>query len=160
MIKELLEVLRKNARISIDNLATRLGTTPQEVEKEIKNLEEERVILGYKTIINPEKLNEDYVFSVIEVRVTPQQDSGFDNVAERIYKFPEVKSVFLMSGGYDLLLIVEGKTLYDVARFVAEKLAVLESVKSTTTHFLLKKYKEDGIILGSVSEPPRLAITP
>ena len=117
-----------------------------EVKKEIKRYEDENVIVGYTTLVNWEKTSKESVTALIEVKVTPQRGEGFDKVAERIYKFPEVQSCYLMSGGFDLTVVVEGKTIKEVALFVAEKLAVQEYVLSTSTHFVLKKYKDKGIM--------------
>lgn len=160
MIKKILDILQKEARMPAEKIATRLGVRAEEVAETIEKLEKDHVILGYKAIINPEKSTSELIHSFIEVQVTPQRDKGFDDVAERLYKFPEVKTLYLMSGGYDLLLIVEGKTLLEVAQFVSEKLAVLEGVRGTRTHFLLKKYKEDGVIFKEQPEHQRLPVSP
>ena len=138
-----------------------LKRSVSEVLKAIKKFEKEGVILGYKTIINKELVREDdsEVRAIIEVRITPQKDVGFDKIAQRIYSFPEVKSCLLLSGTYDLLLIVEGRNIHTVSNFIAEKLAPLENVRGTTTHFLLKKYKEDGIVLKRKEEDKRIAIS-
>jgi DNA-binding Lrp family transcriptional regulator len=157
---EILEILESNARISIKDLSKITNIPEKNIEKRIKDYEKNGVIVKYKTIINKDKIkNSKSIIAIIEVKVTPQKDVGFDLVAERIYKFPEVKSCFLLSGTYDLLLIVEGKDISSIADFVAEKLAPLESVRGTVTHFMLKKYKEDGVILEKFSENKRLAIT-
>jgi len=158
---EILEILENNARISIEDIARLLKKSPKEIEKKIKHYEKTGVILKYKTLINKELIKDDnsLVKALIEVNITPQKDVGFDKIAERIYSFPEVVSCYLVSGTYDLLLIVEGKDLHTVANFVAEKLAPLENVKGTTTHFLLKKYKEDGVILKQKEENKRIAIS-
>jgi DNA-binding Lrp family transcriptional regulator len=158
---EILEILENNARISIEDIARLLKKSPKEIEKKIKHYEKTGVILKYKTLINKELIKDDNfsVRALIEVNVTPQKDVGFDKIAERIYSFPEVISCYLVSGTYDLLLIVEGKDLNTIANFVAEKLAPLENVKGTTTHFLLKKYKEDGVILKQKEENKRIAIS-
>ena len=123
------------------------GLPQAQVEKTIKKAEQERVILKYKTLINWEKLGEETVWALIEVKVAPQRDVGFDAVAERIYRFPQVRSLYLVSGTYDLSVVVTGKTMQEVAGFVAQKLAPLESIQGTVTHFLLKRYKEDGEVL-------------
>jgi len=158
---EILEILENNARASIEDIARMLKRKPKEIEKKIKHYEKTGVILKYKTLINKELIKDDnsLVKALIEVNITPQKDVGFDKIAERIYSFPEVVSCYLVSGTYDLLLIVEGKDLHTVANFVAEKLAPLENVKGTTTHFLLKKYKEDGVILKQKEENKRIAIS-
>jgi len=157
---EILEILEENARISLEDLAKLVKKDKKEVEKIIKKYEKKGVIVKYKTVINKEKLKEEQsVVAIIEVKVAPQKDVGFDNIAQRIYRFPEVKSCYLLSGTYDLLLIVEGKDMHAVASFVAEKLAPLSNVKGTVTHFMLKKYKEDGVVLVKEEKNKRLAIT-
>ena len=157
---EILEILEENARISLEDLAELVKKDKKEVEKIIKKYEKKGVIVKYKTVINKEKLKEEQsVVAIIEVKVAPQKDVGFDNIAQRIYRFPEVKSCYLLSGTYDLLLIVEGKDIHAVASFVAEKLAPLSNVKGTVTHFMLKKYKEDGVVLVREEKNKRLAIT-
>jgi DNA-binding Lrp family transcriptional regulator len=157
---EILQILEGNARVSIQELAKLSGKSPKVVEKAVKDYEKKGVIVKYKTLINKAKLDEnDAVTALIEVKVTPQKDVGFDAVAERIYKFPEVKSCYLLSGTYDLLLIVEGKNIHTVSNFVSEKLAPLNAVKGTFTHFMLKKYKEDGVVLVKDEKNKRLAIT-
>ena len=123
------------------------GTPNAEVARLIKKAEEDRTILKYKTIINWEKLGEEQVWALIEVKVTPQRDVGFDSTAERIYRFPQARTVYLVSGTYDLLVIVVGKNMHEVADFVSQKLAPIEGVEGTVTHFMLKRYKEDGEIL-------------
>ncbi|MBU1122293.1 MAG: Lrp/AsnC family transcriptional regulator [Candidatus Omnitrophota bacterium] len=159
-MKDILEILADNARISLDDLAKLTGKKKLAVEKEIKNYENKGVIVKYKTVINQDRINDKKgVVSLIEVQVIPQKDVGFDTVAARIYKFPEVKSCYLISGTYDLLLIIEGKDINTVASFVSEKLAPLNSVKGTVTHFMLKKYKEDGVALVKEGKNQRLAIT-
>jgi len=157
---EILEILEENARISVEEIARLLNKDKKEVERAIKKYERKGIIVKYKTVINKEKLKEKpQVIAIIEVKVAPQKDVGFDHIAQRIYRFPEVKSCYLLSGTYDLLLIVEGKDIHTVASFVAEKLAPLSSVKGTVTHFMLKKYKEDGVILVKEEKNRRLAIT-
>lgn len=145
-MEEILEILEKNSRYSAEQIAVMTGRPVEEVAEAIKQYEDKKVILGYNTKINWEKTEKEFVTALIEVKVTPQRGEGFDKVAERIYKFTEVKAVYLMSGGFDLTVIIEGKTMKEVAYFVAEKLAPLESVLSTATHFVLKKYKDEGII--------------
>lgn len=158
---EILEILEKDARVSAEEIARMLKKKPKGIKEAVKRYEKEGVILKYKAVINKElvKHSSSEVRALIEVNITPQKDVGFDKVAERIYSFPEVSSCYLISGTYDLLLIVEGKDLHTVSRFVAEKLAPLENVKGTATHFLLKKYKEDGIILKHKEENKRIAIS-
>jgi len=145
MKNEILNILAKNSRVSNEQIAMMLGRDVEEVKQAISELEEQNIILGYPATINWEKTDRDVVMAFIEVRVTPQRDKGFDKVAERIYQYPQVKSLNLMSGGYDLFVAVEGKSMKEVALFVAEKLATIESVISTSTHFVLKKYKENGV---------------
>jgi DNA-binding Lrp family transcriptional regulator len=157
---DILEILESNARIPLEDLAKLTGKDAKELDHVIKGYEKRGVIVKYKTVINRDKLDgAKSVLALIEVQVVPQKDVGFDMVAERIYKFPEVKSCFLLSGTYDLLLIVEGKDINTVANFVSEKLAPLSSVKGTTTHFMLKKYKEDGVIMVKTDKNKRLNIT-
>lgn len=159
-MEEILEILEDNARISLEDLEKLTGKNKKDVESVIKNYEKKGVIVKYKAVVNRDKLNgERGVVALIEVQVTPQKDVGFDTVAERIYQFPEVKNCYLLSGTYDLLLIVEGKDIHTVASFVSEKLAPLNSVKGTVTHFMLKKYKEDGVVLVKKEKNKRLAIT-
>ncbi|MEI8175879.1 MAG: Lrp/AsnC family transcriptional regulator [Candidatus Omnitrophota bacterium] len=158
---EILEILEKDARLTAEEIAKMTGRTAASVRAAIKKFEKDGVILKYKTIINKELVKDDTrkVRALIEVKITPQKNVGFEHVAERIYQFPEVTSSYLLSGGYDLLLVVEGKDLQTVASFVAEKLAPMEHVRGTVTHFLLKKYKEDGDILKRRDEDKRLAIS-
>jgi len=158
---EILEILEKDARVSVEEIAKMLKKKPQSIKQAIKKFEKEGVILKYKTVVNKELIRDtnSEVRAIIEVNITPQKNVGFDKIAERIYSFPEVASCYLLSGTYDLLLIVEGKDLHTVAQFVAEKLAPLENVRGTATHFLLKKYKEDGVILKHKDENKRIAIS-
>ena len=159
MREQILSVIEKNSRIDTNELAIRLGTTEAAIVEEMAAMEKEGVICGYHTMINWEKTSEEKVTALIEVRVTPQRGQGFDNIAERIYKYPEVKSVYLISGGYDLLVTLEGKTLKEVSSFVSDKLSTLETVLSTATHFILKKYKDHGTIMTNKSEDERMMIT-
>lgn len=159
-MRELLELLEQNHNLTTKQLATILGKSEAEVTATIKKLEDEKIIVKYQTIINWEKAGVNTVTAVIEVRITPQREVGFDAIAERIYRFPEVRSLYLMSGAYDLQVIVEGNTLKEVADFVSTKLATIEGVVSTTSHFLLKKYKEDGVIIEDEEEDRRLAVSP
>lgn len=157
---DILQILEDNARISFEDLAKLTGKTKTDVEKAVKAYEKKGVIVKYKTVVNRDKVKDaKNVIALIEVKITPQKDVGFDLVAERIYKFPEVKSCFLISGTYDLLLIMEGLDIHTVANFVSEKLAPLNSVRGTVTHFMLKKYKEDGIVLVKEEKNKRLTIT-
>ncbi|MGI5823885.1 MAG: Lrp/AsnC family transcriptional regulator [Dethiobacteria bacterium] len=157
----LLQVLEQNHKIGADTLATMFNITEEKVKETVRELEEEKIILGYVTLIDWEKTgNNNNVIAIIDVKVTPQRDVGFDMIAERICRFPEVKSVYLMSGGYDLSVVIEGASMKKVAFFVAEKLATLENVQSTATHFLLKKYKKDGVIFGEEKKDHRLVVSP
>jgi len=158
---EILEILEKDARTTPEEIAKMLKKKPQDIKRAIKRYEEEGVILKYKAVINRELIRDQdsEVRALIEVNVTPEKDLGFDHIAERIYSFEEVKSCYLLSGTYDLLLIVEGKNIHTVSQFVAEKLSPLENVKGTVTHFLLKKYKEDGVILRHREENKRITIS-
>ncbi len=158
---EILEILEKDARIAPEEIAKMTGKSASAVKAAMKKYEKDGVILKYKTVINKELVKSDKseVRALIEVRVTPQKNVGFDHIAERIYLFPEVASCYLLSGGYDLLLVVEGKDIHTIASFIAEKLAPMENVRGTVTHFLLKKYKEDGDVLKGKSRDRRLAIS-
>lgn len=146
-MNNILKILEENARYSNEEIGVMLGETPQEVAKRIEQLEKDGIIRGYKTIIDREKLSANYVVALIELKVTPKRDLGFDEVAEKIAEFPEVEDVYLMSGGYDLALILTGKTFKDIALFVSQRLAVMDSVVSTATHFVLSQYKDKGIIM-------------
>ncbi len=155
---EILEILEKNARASVEEIALMLDKSVAEVQEAVKKLEDDNVIVGYNTLINWDKSNKENVTALIEVKVTPQRGQGFDKVAERIYRYPQVKACYLMSGGFDLTVIIEGKTMKEVALFVAEKLAPLESVLSTATHFVLKKYKDEGVIFEEDTKDDREAL--
>ncbi|MFA4992371.1 MAG: Lrp/AsnC family transcriptional regulator [Candidatus Omnitrophota bacterium] len=159
---EILEILEKNGRASIEDIAKMIRKNPDEVKKAIKKYEKDGSILKYKAVINKDliKDSESEVRALIEVNIVPQKDLGFDKIAERIYSFPEVTSCYLISGTYDLLVVVEGRNLHTVSNFVAEKLSCMEHVRGTATHFLLKKYKEDGVILKhKPDENKRIAIS-
>ena len=160
-MKEIIEILEKDARTTPEEMARMLGMKPAAVKNAVKKLEKDGVILKYKAIINKELIREEEsgVRALIEVRVTPQKNLGFDHIAERVYQFPEVTSCYLMSGTYDLLVVVEGKSIHTVSNFVAEKLSPMENVRGTVTHFILKKYKEDGDILKQPERSKRPAIT-
>ncbi len=147
MLKDILKILEKDARTTVEQIATMTGTLAKEVSKQIKQAEKDRTILKYKAIVNWNKLAGEQVSALIEVKVAPQRDVGFDAIAERIYRFPQARTVYLVSGTYDLLILVTGKTMHEVSDFVAQKLAPVEGVQSTVTHFLLKAYKEDNEIL-------------
>lgn len=157
---ELLKLLEKDARLAPDQIALRLGATAEEVAAAIQELEREGIIRRYKTVIDWEKAGVEKVYALIDVKVSPARGVGFDDVAERLYRFPEVHSVYLVSGEYDLRVVVEGDNMKSVAFFVAEKLATIDRVLSTATHFLLRKYKEDGCIFAEPEENHRLAISP
>jgi DNA-binding Lrp family transcriptional regulator len=160
MKEQILKAIDKNSKLSAKDLAIMLGSTEEEVAAIIKELEDEKIICGYPTLINWDKVHCERVTALIEVKVTPQRGQGFDNIAERIYQFDEVQSVYLMSGGFDLTVILEGKTMREVASFVAEKLAPMDAVLSTATHFVLKKYKEHGLELVQSKKDERMLITP
>ena len=160
MREKILQVIEKNSRIDMKELAIILGCEEIDVVNEIVKMEEEGVICGYHTLIDWEKTSIDKVSALIEVRVTPQRGQGFDNIAERIYKYPEVNAVYLISGGYDLLISLEGKSLKEISAFVSDKLSTLESVLSTATHFILKKYKDHGTVLAKKHEDTREKIMP
>ncbi len=155
MIKEILRIMENNARFTTKQISTMTGIPGGEVAKVIKKAEKDRTILKYKTVINWEKVGEEQVWALIEVRVTPQRDVGFNAIAKHIYLFPQARTVYLVSGTYDLLVIVTGKTMHEVADFVSQKLAPIDGVQETTTHFMLKRYKEDGEILEGEEEVKR-----
>lgn len=158
--KQILSYLEKNSKMDPREIAILLGTEPDVVENEIRKMEEEKIICGYHTMIDWDKTSSEMVTALIEVRVTPQRGQGFDSIAERIYKYPEVRSVYLISGGYDLMVILEGKTLKEVSQFVTDKLSTLDSVLSTATHFILKKYKDHGTIFDQKIKEERMLVTP
>ena len=155
MMKDILKILENDARTTTKQIAVMTGTPGPEVAKLVKQAEEDRTILKYKTIINWDKVANEHVWALIEVNVTPQRDVGFDAIAERIYRFPEARTVYLVSGTYDLLVLVTGNTMHEVADFVSQKLAPIEGVQGTVSHFVLKRYKEDGEILGGGEESKR-----
>jgi DNA-binding Lrp family transcriptional regulator len=156
----LLKLLQENAVAKPGLLAKMLNLSEAEVNAKIKQYETDRVILGYRAILNDEKMGLDIVRAVIEVKITPERGGGFDRLAERIAKYAEVRSCYLMSGGYDLLVVVEGNDLREVARFVAEKLATIQGVISTATHFMLKVYKDHGVLVSEEGKEERLAVAP
>ncbi|TCT12175.1 DNA-binding Lrp family transcriptional regulator [Natranaerovirga pectinivora] len=160
MRQQILEALEKNSKISVQELGILLSAEEDIIANEIKAMEDENIICGYNTLINWDKTNKDSVVALIEVKVTPQRGQGFDKIAERIYRFKEVRAVYLMSGGFDLTVIIEGRTMQEVASFVSNKLAPLEAVLSTGTHFVMKKYKEHGIILEKDDRDERMLISP
>jgi len=156
----LLKLLRNDASLTPAQIAGRLNLAEAEVETKIKELESNGVILGYRTVINEEKLEVDIVRAVIEVKITPEREGGFDRLATRIARFDEVRSCYLMSGGYDLMVVVEGSDLKAVSAFVSEKLATIQGVISTVTHFMLKPYKEQGVLMGGEFSDEKLAVAP
>lgn len=160
MRDKILAVLEKNARIDIHELATLLGEPEIAVANEIADMEKENVICGYHTLINWENTGNEKVQALIEVKVTPQRGMGYDRIAERIYQYNEVDSVYLMSGAFDFMVLLEGKTMREVALFVADRLAPIESITGTSTHFVLKKYKDHGTVMDISKEDERQLITP
>ena len=157
---QILDILRKDCRTSLENMATMLNTSIEDVATNIQSMEEDKIILRYLPIINWDKTDKSYVEAMIEVKVTPQKERGFDALARRIYQFDEVKSLFLMSGQYDLLVLVESHDLKSLALFVSEKLSTFESVISTSTSFVLKRYKSDGVIFDENDSDRRLVVSP
>lgn len=159
-MKELLELLEHDARRPVSELAAMLGKSEYEVEKTIKELEKEKIILSYNTLINWEKFGNDTVTAIIEINLTPEREVGFDSIAERIYRYDEVRTVYLMSGSFDLLVIIEGQSLKEVANFVATRLSTIEGVTATRSHFMLKPYKKDGILMTDKEKDRRLVVSP
>jgi DNA-binding Lrp family transcriptional regulator len=159
-MKQIFEALEKDARLTPEQISTMTGISVAEVKKAIKKAEEDRAVLKYKTVIDWAKLGEEQVLALVEVKVVPQRDVGFDAIAERIYRFPQARSVYLASGTYDLAVLVAGKSMQEIAVFVSQKLAPLETVQGTVTHFILKKYKEDGEIFEGGEGIKRLPVTP
>jgi len=160
MREKILSIIERNSRIDLKELAVILGAEETDVVNEMAAMEKEGIICGYHTMIDWEKTSVEKVTALIEVRVTPQRGQGFDNIAERIYKYQEVNSVYLISGGYDLLVTLEGKSLKEVSAFVSDKLSALDTVLSKATHFILKKYKDHGTILTKKHEDTREKVTP
>ena len=158
-MEKLLDLMENNATLTTKEIALMLSKEEGDIKEMIKKLESDGVILGYKTIIDWDKTDREYVSALIEVKVMPQRDDGFDKIAEKIQNYPEIKGLYLMSGGFDLAVIIEGKTLKEVSLFVAEKLAPMDSVLSTATHFVLKKYKDAGVVFAHESEDERRMIT-
>lgn len=159
MREKILTFIEKNSRVDLKDLAVMLGVDEVTVANELEVMEEEHIICGYHTLIDWEKTSIEKVNALIEVRVTPQRGRGFDSVAERIYNYPEVNAVYLISGGYDLLVTLEGKTLREVAQFVSDKLSTLDSVLSTKTNFILKKYKDHGTVIAKPKEDERMLVS-
>ena len=160
MVKSILDILEKSdKKMTNEQIAQMIGSSEEEVADIIRGLEKDNTIVGYKTMINWDKTDKELVTALIELRITPQRGEGFDRVAEKIYKYTQVKSLFLMSGSYDLCVMIEGESMKDVALFVASKLAPMDNVLSTATSFVLKKYKEDGMIFYNDEEDSRQVIT-
>lgn len=158
---DILNILDKSCEVAdINKIARMLGKTEAEVADVIKGLEKDNIIVGYKTMINWEGTDKEIVDALIELKVTPQRGEGFDKVAEKIYKYPQVKSLYLMSGAYDLAVMIQGETMKDVALFVAQKLAPMDNIQSTATHFVLKKYKDHGTVLDVPNDDERMLVTP
>jgi DNA-binding Lrp family transcriptional regulator len=159
-MREILELLEENCRLTPAEIGVMLNMDAAEVQARIEALEHQGIILNYRAMVNWEKSGTERVQALIEVKVIPQREVGFDEIAERIYRFPEVKSVFLMSGAYDLAVMVEGKNMKEVALFVAQKLATIDNVQSTATHFILKKFKLDGVVMDQPEKVERLVVSP
>ena len=155
MLKEILKILENDARTTTKQISTMTGTPGTKVTKLIKQAENDRIILKYKTVVNWDRLGEEQVWALIDVKITPQRDLGFDSIAEHIYRFAQARTVYLVSGTYDLLVLATGKTMHEVADFVSEKLAPIEGVQGTVTHFILKRFKEDGEIIQGKEEVER-----
>lgn len=160
MREKILAIIEKNSRIDLKDMAMMLGVTEAEVANEIADMEKEHIICGYHTLINWDNTSNEKVTALIEVKVTPQRGLGFDKIAERMYNFPDVRAVYLMSGGFDFTVIIEEKTMKEVAQFVTDKLAPLEAVRGTATHFILKKYKDHGTVLAENNKDERMLVTP
>ena len=160
MREKILAIMEKNSRIDIKDLAVLLGESEVAVANEIADMEKEHIICGYHTLINWDTTSEEKVAALIEVKVTPQRGMGFDKIAERIYEYNEVNAVYLMSGAFDFAVFIEGKTMKEVALFVSSKLSTLDSVLSTSTHFVLKKYKDHGTVLVEEVQDERMLVTP
>lgn len=160
MKKQILDAIQKNGRYSTEDLAAMLATDEQTIKKEIKEMEDANVICGYPTLINWDQTDCELVTALIEVKVTPQRDTGFDKTAERICNYPEVSAVYLISGDFDMMVLIEGKTLQEVSRFVSSKLSPIEDVTGTSTQFVLKKYKDHGTIMFGQKKTERMLVTP
>ena len=159
MRTQILKYMEKNSKVDPSELAVLLGTNEVTVVNEISKMEKENIICGYHTLINWEKAGTDSVTALIEVRVTPQRNRGFERIAERIYNYPEVNSVYLISGAYDLLVTIEGRTLMEISQFVSDKLSPIDEVISTATHFILKKYKDHGTIMNAKEKEERMPVS-
>ena len=161
IMDKVLEILKEDSRVAAKDIATMINKSEDEVKSIIKDLEEKNIIVKYTTIINEEKVREEKVQAFIEAKVSPERDMGFDAIAERIYNFPQVKSLYLISGGFDFLITVEGNSLKDVAMFVSEKLSTLEYINTIATHFILKKYKENDVVMvGEKIKDQRIQVMP
>ena len=159
MTDKILTILEKNARIKIDDLANILGEDAVRVGQEVEKMESDKVICGYHTLINWDKVGQEKADALIEVKVTPQRGVGFDQVAERIWQYPEVSSIYLVSGNCDFVVLLQGKSMREIAMFVSEKLSTIDGVLSTTTQFILKKYKQEGFVVDSPRKDERQAIS-
>lgn len=160
MREKILTLIEKNSRIDLKDMAVMLNVSEIDLANELADMEKEKIICGYHTLINWDKTTEEKVTALIEVKVTPQRGLGFDSIAERIYNYEEVNALYLMSGGFDFTVIIEGKTMKSVAQFVSSKLAPLDAVLSTATHFVLKKYKDHGTVLEADTKDERILVTP
>ena len=158
--KQILKYMEKNSRVDLKELAILLDVDEVTIVNELADMEREQIICGYYTLINWEKAGEDHVNALIEVRLTPQRDAGFDDTAERISNYPEVEAVYLISGGYDLMVLIEGRTIQEISRFVSSKLAPIEDVVSTVTYFIMKKYKDHGTLMIEKKKSERMLVTP
>lgn len=159
--KAILNILEKDSRTSVEEIALMLNRPVNDIFAAIADMEKRRVICSYTTLINYDKTEREFVTAMIEVQVTPQRDMGFEKIAERIYGFDEVKAVYLMSGGYDFMILMEGKNIKEISHFISDKLSTLEAVRSTATHFVLKKYKDHGVIMDKTpDEDERMIVTP
>ncbi len=154
-MNEILNLIEHNPKLTNEQIAVMLDKEVGEIKEMIESYERDGVIIGYNTVIDWDKTDREYVTAFIEIKITPQRDRGFDKIAERIYKYPEVRNLYLMSGGFDLGCMIEGKTMKEVAFFVAQKLAPIEDVIATSTHFVLRKYKGNGMVYGPISEDIR-----
>lgn len=157
---EILKMLESDSRLAVKDIAVMLGLDEAAVAADIKAMEEGKIICGYHTMIDWDKVSDEMVTALIEVKVTPQREQGFDKIAERVRNFEEVTSVYLIAGAYDFTVVIQGRTLREVSRFVSEKLAVIDEVIGTSTNFVLKKYKDHGVIFNASKQDERLAIVP
>ncbi|MCH8333260.1 Lrp/AsnC family transcriptional regulator [Candidatus Sumerlaeota bacterium] len=160
MRQAVLDILRNHARTPVSEIARRLDRSEEEIQRTIDELEKSKTVLGYQAVVNPEKLDEEPCLGIIEVKIKPERQRGYDAIAEQIYRFPEVKLCYLVSGDYDVLVFVEGSSLKSVSHFVTEKLATIDNVAGTTTHFILKKFKEFGVAMGGDERTERLVVSP